>query len=318
MLAATSRRSPGGQLLLQRLFGQTLSDHTSETEASNVLQVGKEVSLPSVSESVVSSAAGELSTCDDSNFLTIFDQRRTQALGKVLRATDERTRLLQRPQMPPITKICDNRSETTVSVGSTANKLGVYPSPTDGTQQGNTCPWVGRGFPSRPRIRAASLRTQQLGLMPQEGNVRGNRRGAMEQHKKCRGSHSAVEGRDAGLVPVRPATQSISNTPRPIWAVLRRQTLKTTEEDPSIFSRGVQHRPKKWAQADPTIRQIKSWHIINRRIFGVYETPRKRGTTSPEWLLFAGGVPTPGISERQRWMLRLGRDYSDDVRASKS
>lgn len=313
--AATSPRPRSSQLLLRRLFG-TLSDHTSRSEASNIRKVGTESTLPSISESVVPFIGGGCSKSGDSS--TLCDRQRTEALGKALRATDERTRLLQRPEVPPITIISDDWSEAEVS-SSTLKKLAAHP-PTDDTQRDNNSrPWAGRGFSTGLAdgglLTTKQFSDEQRGLVPR-GTVSNSRRVAMEHYKKCRTSNSAVQERDAARVPARP-TQPM-NTPRPIWVALRRQTLKVTQADPSIFSRGVQNPSKRGAQVDSTTRQRKSWHIINRRIFGVYETPRKGGTTHPEWLLFAGGVPQKGISEHQRWVLRLGQGCSDDVNTYKS
>lgn len=98
--------------------------------------------------------------------------------------------------------------------------------------------------------------------------------------------------------------------PRPIWAVLRNRTLNTTRREPSIFRGNIENEVKNGvdAQAVAQTRQQLSWHIFNRRIFGVREVPRRGVVAFPEWVMFSAGVPPSGLSEQSRWALRLGRD----------
>lgn len=104
--------------------------------------------------------------------------------------------------------------------------------------------------------------------------------------------------------PRRPTPQS-AHTPRPIWSVLRNRTLKITQEDPSIFRRDSHPRR---AELVSGTKKLSRWHIMNRRVFGVREVPRRATTavTHPDWLVFSGGVPPRKINERSRWNLRLG------------
>lgn len=97
--------------------------------------------------------------------------------------------------------------------------------------------------------------------------------------------------------------------PCPVWAVLRNRTLNATRREPSIFRGRSQNELENGvnAQEIAQARQL-SWHIFNRRIFGVREVPRRGVVAFPEWVMFSAGVPPSGLSEHSRWQVRLGRN----------
>lgn len=132
--------------------------------------------------------------------------------------------------------------------------------------------------------------------------------GAPTHHNAPCLANGMLDVRSALKVPAPPPRPA--HTPCPIWAVLRNRTLMVAREDPSIFSEGAQGELKSRATIVKQ-KNVNCWHVLNRRIFGLRETPHRGKLPLPEWIVFAGGVPPQGIDEQQRWMLRLGQFCKD-------
>lgn len=117
------------------------------------------------------------------------------------------------------------------------------------------------------------------------------------------------------MAPIAPTR---AGKPRPIWSLLRSRTLRVTQQDPSVFRRDTElgpHRRCGATQAAGLVSpEMNHWHVINRRIFGAHEVLKQRIRSSvPEWMLFAGGLPPPGLSDVDRWTLRLGHSREENA-----
>lgn len=235
---------------------------------------------------------------------------RTEAMGAALRQTEPPGDHQGGSKVPHI-KICGG--EEGYSTVSTVPKFLATRTQPDGAPRDRR-DWIATPHLISPR------RTAELPIRPRDAR----KHSAVEDYNKvfecqarrcgaarCLGNDGALESRVVSQVPAPPQNQT--HTPRPIWAILRNRTLRVARQDPCIFSRGSQCRFQKTINMASTARQLKSWHIINRRIFGFREMPRRGSMVQPEWMVFGGGLPPQGLDEQNRWMLRLGRIGAETI-----
>lgn len=241
---------------------------------------------------------------DSSSGSTAMLRVRTEAMGAALRQAEPLGDRQGGSKVPHI-KICGGE-EGYITVSTVPKLLATRRQP-DGAPRDRR-DWIATPQLISPRRKA------ELPIRPRDAR----KHSLVEDYNKvfhcqarrcgaarCLGNDGALEPRVASQVPAPPQNQS--HTPRPIWAILRNRTLRVARQDPCIFSRGTQCESQETFNMASTARQLKSWHIVNRRIFGFREMPCRGSTVDPEWMVFGGGVPPQGLDEQNRWMLRLGR-----------
>ncbi|CAM9705580.1 unnamed protein product, partial [Sphacelaria rigidula] len=223
---------------------------------------------------------------------SLDDRERTKALGNALRAAENRSFLFQPAEVSHITITRKNDEKWLAEVGFSQ-------SAPSGSRTKFTTPWrptVGDGHCGDNKnihhSRPSGTGRLSLGLTLRRGRglvVSGEQIRTDSQSWERKHTHhdletsnvAAVEARDPIGVPERPSHERThhNSTPRPIWAELRNRTLRVTQDDPSIFSRGIQRDPsckesagRRTSQFDAAkARCGRGWHIMNRRIFGLGE-----------------------------------------------
>lgn len=311
------------QLMLQRIFGRDRrSDRDCESEAAT-RATEKASSLPSINEA--SSHIGGEDSCYSDDSKSLDDHERTEALGNALRAAENERLLFQAAEVSraATTVTRKNDEDWSAEVGfsqsapnSSRKQFTTPRPPTVGDAHCGDNRNIHHSRPSGTGRLFLGLKLRRGGRLVGFGGQTDTDRYYWaikhKNHELKTSNVAAVETRDATGVPERSSHEqnNHNSTPRPIWAELRRRTLRVTQDDPSIFSRGIQRDPsccKELAGRPP--RCGRGWHIMNRRIFGLGEVTSSKkghGVPQPEWLLFEGGVPQRSISEPERWMLRLG------------
>lgn len=290
------------------LAGSTKDNHTYvggalSTDDASLLPT---VDACSLSTAITARTYSNDAEQDSSRASTATPRLRTEAVGAALRQMESPLVDRQSGSKVPHIDVCGGE-EGYITVGTVAVLLATRP-PQDGAPRDRK-DWI-----ATPHLVSPRLTTKQRPIRPRDT------RRHLDDHdnkvlkgqfrfgaNRCSGNNNdgALEFRVASQIPAPPPRRS--HTPRPICAILRNRTLKVARQDPCIFRRELQCESQRTVHVASTTRQLKSWHIVNRRIFGFREVPRRGSIVRPEWMVFGGGIPPQGLHEKKRWMLRLGR-----------